>query len=360
MSSTTTSPTLTFPHAELTKIAGEPTNTAIKLLKKEIYANARAIPSTRGGGGHGHLGLVMPPADYLTLAGQAFDLPAHPGAAPAHAAGATQAQIAETIRLYNSTLLEISVASTAKQSMKKQLLEAVDHLYLAELEDDVFGYSEVTIAQMITHLEATYGTITREELEKNRNSIATAWTLDDPIPSLWERLKEIKRISIAGNDELSDTTLIELTFLMFEKTGVFTTACDTWRVKPAGEKTMANFKTHFNAENKERLRKLTAAQAGFHGANHVDPVASDPPSPPVTPPAPAANSTTVTPPPQVITNDGIKMYYCWTHGLGTNPNHTSPTCQHKAEGHKDDATVSNMQGGSNTIMTRRGRRRAQE
>ena len=112
MSSTTTSPTLTFPHAELTKIIGEPTNTSIKLLKKEIYANASAIPSTRGGGGHGHLGLVMPAASYLALAGQAFDLPTQPGVAPAHAAPCyAGADRAENIRIYNAMLLEISVAT---------------------------------------------------------------------------------------------------------------------------------------------------------------------------------------------------------------------------------------------------------
>jgi len=44
-----TAPTLAFPHLALTKIIGQPTNTSITLLTREIYANARTIPSLQGG-----------------------------------------------------------------------------------------------------------------------------------------------------------------------------------------------------------------------------------------------------------------------------------------------------------------------
>jgi len=56
---------LNFLHPQLMPIVGTPTNSSLKLLTKEVYANARAIPSTCGGGGHGHLGLVMPIAKLL-------------------------------------------------------------------------------------------------------------------------------------------------------------------------------------------------------------------------------------------------------------------------------------------------------
>jgi len=58
----------------------------LRLLTKEIYANAHAISSTRSGDSHGHLGLVMPVAAYLIVAGMAFQLPVHPGLVPQHAA----------------------------------------------------------------------------------------------------------------------------------------------------------------------------------------------------------------------------------------------------------------------------------
>ena len=86
----------TFPLPELTKMQGKPTNSSIKLLKKELYANARAINSEHGGGAHGHLGLVLPAAQYTLLTGGTFFLlPAHPGPTVVHAPHATAAQITE-------------------------------------------------------------------------------------------------------------------------------------------------------------------------------------------------------------------------------------------------------------------------
>jgi len=72
-------------------IVGTPTNTSLKLLTKEIYANAHAIPSTCRGSRHGHLDLIMRVAEYIIAAGMAFQLPAHPGPVHMHATGANAA-----------------------------------------------------------------------------------------------------------------------------------------------------------------------------------------------------------------------------------------------------------------------------
>ena len=71
----TTTQTLAWPLQTLTPIEGKPNNAALKQLQREIYANTRAIPSTRGGGQHGHLGKVMEPGAYTTLTGAAWTPP---------------------------------------------------------------------------------------------------------------------------------------------------------------------------------------------------------------------------------------------------------------------------------------------
>ena len=367
---TSSTSTLTFPHPKLTPIIGTPNNTALKHLTKELYANARAIPSTRGGGGHGHLGLVMPAAEYMVVTGVAFQLPAHPGPGPVHIGAPNAATRQETIRAYDANLKELMLATTVKEEIKKQLLEAVDRLYLATLDDDTFGFAEVSIAAMIAHLRTNYGPITRSTLETNRASITSVWTPDDPIETLWERLREIQRISVEGGDPLTDSAIRDLTFIMFETTGVFTTACDTWRIKPVANQTLIEFRQHFTDENKERLRKLTVAQLGYHSANATATLAqlniNDEPTlhsanaasivrttqPPLPIPRISNNAT-----PHVITDDGIQMFYCWTHGLGFNRTHTSATCANPSDGHCISATATNMQGGKNTIQARGYRRR---
>ena len=388
MSGTSDKPTpFTFPHTTLTKIVGKPTATALTILKQQIYANARSVASTRGGGQRGHLGLVMTVAEYTALpnvgAANAFALPAHPGPTPVIPNGATQAQIVEANRQYNATLAELALADQVRTQLKNLIFQAVEDRYTAVLKDEVFGYADVEIHAIITHLVDEYGQLTRDDLETNRESIKTCWNPDEPIEDLWIRLQEIRRISIRGNDEITANTLMELTFKMFENTGVFADACVLWENRPEADRTYANLVTFFTEWNKIRIRKLTARQAGFHGANAttvattptrgatnameglsvLSPMTGSDNSGTTETAAAASSGNTSTSSPHVTTNDGLLMYYCHTHGLGTNANHTSATCNRPAEGHQREATVSNMMGGNNKIMTggiRRPRRRQQQ
>ena len=127
---------LTFPHPVLTPVNGPPTNSSLQLLKKELYANAMAIHSTRGGGHFGHLAIVMANADYTALTGQAFIAPIHPGNAPIHAVAATNAQIMETNRQFLADHSEHKLFLMVSQELKKQLLAAITTIYLLLLQHE--------------------------------------------------------------------------------------------------------------------------------------------------------------------------------------------------------------------------------
>jgi hypothetical protein len=155
----------------------------------------------------------------------------------------------------------------------------------------------------------------------------------------------------AADQPITDSAAICLTLPVFEMTGVFASAVDKWgHNKPITDQTLANFKTNFNFENKERLRsKLTAQTAGFHGPNQAAVIPSSPtPAPAVEFAATPGQHNPPAPPAVAINN--IKIYYCWTHGLGKqSATHTSTTCANPGEGHKHDATILNMMGGNNRI-----------
>jgi len=111
-------------------------------------------------------------------------------------------------------------------SNQKQILLAIDCLYLVALEHDDFGFAEVTLVAMLAHLQTTYGWLTRAALKTNRASIATIWTPDDLIETLWEKLHEIQCVAAAGGKLFADISIVELAFVMFKDTRVFTTACN--------------------------------------------------------------------------------------------------------------------------------------
>jgi len=118
--------------------------------------------------------------------------------------------------------------------------------------------------------------------------------------------------------------------------------------------TLIEFCKHFTNENKEHPCKLTTAQLGYHSANITMAVAqlslNSVPAAHSANAAIATSMTTLPAPmprapsgtPYAITDDGIHMFYCWTHGLGFNHTHTSATCANAADGHCKTATATNM------------------
>eukprot|EP00957_Ditylum_brightwellii_P141656 10791789-Ditylum_brightwellii.AAC.1 len=48
-----------FPYKALPRCNGEPNNEYIHDVMMALYANAAVVPTTLGGGAHGHIGLVM-------------------------------------------------------------------------------------------------------------------------------------------------------------------------------------------------------------------------------------------------------------------------------------------------------------
>lgn len=334
--------TIPFPHPELTRIDGKPTNSGLQSIQRELFTNARSVVSARGGGVNGHLAILMSPVAYLARAGIAFEPPHHPGPAPVHANGATAGQIAETNRQYASILQEHALYHQVSVELKKQLLAAVQPAYIRALEDVDFGFADVTPFMLLAHLHSTYGVLTPQDLELNRLTLTQPWNPEAPIEELWLRIKEARRVAATANDTITETTAINLTLTMMETTGLLPDATRIWRLHPLAEWTLERFTTEFTNANAERLRQVTARMGGYHSSNAA-----------TVPPEKHNGAATNAHIPK-INSDEISLYYCWTHGLGPSRTHTSATCANRAPGHVTTATASNTQGGNNTfIATRR-------
>jgi hypothetical protein len=163
-----------------------------------------------------------------------------------------------------------------------------------------------------------FGEVTRDDIVANQSILSTPWNPDDPIVDVWNRIAKAREFAAFAQEPISEGTAITLTLYEFEKVGVMATATEAWRNLPREQQTLAQFKLHFNRAEEARARLLTAKTAGYHGAN-------------------AANGTptpTTMQPPKAKANNNVFVYYCWTHGVGFNKEHTSATCQRKGDNHK--------------------------
>jgi hypothetical protein len=92
------------------------------------------------------------------MAGVAFTNPIHPGIYPAdlatNAAAGTQAR--EEAK-HKELLSKYKIFKGVKQALKDIILEAVEHDYLLDIEDDTLGFLNQTPRQMIDQLKVRGG-----------------------------------------------------------------------------------------------------------------------------------------------------------------------------------------------------------
>ena len=341
---TTNTPTESYPHPELTPIApgAKPDFASLKVIHQELNANAMSIPSTRGGGQHGHLAITLNDADYLAINNAiAWINPVHPGPAPVHAPGASGPQITEVNRAYKADLEEYQLYSTVIATLKKQLIAAIPETYIKAMKDDLIGYANVNVRELLEHLDTTYGVVTSDDLQDNEDAMDKVWSPTQPLEDLWNQILACKKYA-EPHDPISDKKMIRSAIANLESSGVFSHGLTKWREKDTATQTWTNLLTHFAKQDKERQRKLTAGDAGYAGAVLRD-----------TTNVPSNNPASTKKP----TAEGITgMAYCWSHGLSVNLAHDSKTCSNRQPGHRAEATLFNMLGGCCVIKRKFGER----
>lgn len=339
-----------FPHQELSPVTStndRPDYASLVLLRQEIYANALAIPSTRGRGTDGHLDLVTTDTKYMAITTHAKTPPANPGPNPADPPRMetrdtphTSQEFAEARRTHARDLLEFRTYVTVESLLKRLILKAVPSTFTYELADIELGYAQVSTLQVLEHLYLSYGSVSGDELLKNMENLSRQWAPDQQLEDLWVQIRQCQAYA-AAFDPITDKTIVRLTIDNLEKSGVFTQALHDWRQRPDPEHTIPNMKTAFNKANKDRLRSLNSSTAGFAGAASTNSNKEN-----ALPPHKLSGSKPDGPSP----SNPMGFHYCWTHGLFVSKdNHNSKTCRTRAPNHQENATAFNMMGGNNII-----------
>ena len=246
----------------VTKIHGQPTSHDLTNLEKEIISILANIPTTLGGGNHGHVGVIMEPTDYSTMTGGiAFVNPANPGIYPTglalNAAAGTRAR---EEAIHKELIAQFETLEGVKLGTKDLILEAVDNEYLSEIEHDTLGYLNQTPRQMIEHLLTRGGALDFADTKDLLAERDGEWNVTENPQIYFNRvekaIKGLRRNGITSDlNERRDIALFQL-----KATGEFDPAVREWEAKPAADKTWANIKTFISAEyaKENKQNKLSA------------------------------------------------------------------------------------------------------
>ena len=120
-----------------------------------VKANASSVISNLGGAQHGHLGLVIPDAEYDGIKGYTYNKLSHPG----------DLKIGKNTPLYEAIIMrELQIkklnlfreAASIETTTKSQIVAAINSIYLKELKNSTTETIEETISQILMHLFQQY------------------------------------------------------------------------------------------------------------------------------------------------------------------------------------------------------------
>ena len=217
--------TQAFPKPTLTRIDGEPNREQLVHLHRQLCKNASKISSNAGGGRYGHLALTLTAGEYAARTGHAFLAPTNPGAFPPHPAlGATAEQIALQLRRFKQEQLIYKTYTNVADALKNQLANAVDEVYLKEIDDDLIGFANVSVREMLQHLYDYHGHIDEVDLEANNLKMMKAYDADTPIVLLYAQLENGRDFAQTAGMVISGDMLVTKGVTLLSNTGMYTDA----------------------------------------------------------------------------------------------------------------------------------------
>ena len=326
-----------------------------KTIRNKIVAYLKAQHSSRGGGQHGHIKIICGTDDalYNRLTNNAPDFapPTDPGTGPNVPAGATQHQLVELYSTWQVLQTDYLRYIAIEEAVKRSILTHIHDCHYHELCHHEHEYANVSAAQFHAHFALGHDAPDDEALTENRKKLYEPHDLADPVRLTLMNKKKCQAFAVGTLDAISDGNLIQAVLSAFKDTGDkhFVKAVRDYGERNQAAKTWDNLKS--DLVNAEKLRKNdpeTSKEAGYANA------ATTTMGETTNETAAAATADTNKTKPGTV-KIGKRFYgYCFTHGLTSNPNHTSATCKYPCDTHKKEATLDNMMGGLPKINVPRG------
>jgi hypothetical protein len=118
---------------------------------------------------HGHLFLSTLTERFTALNNNvASAIPDMPPVNPVLPDNPTGPVIIEANRVHTAAILAYNLMRSVQTDLRNQLLKAANDTYFEELEDLEYGYTQVSVHALVTHLLDNYGEYTKSDGEELR------------------------------------------------------------------------------------------------------------------------------------------------------------------------------------------------
>jgi hypothetical protein len=160
---------------EIPTIDGQPTDEDLNLLAKELTNAAGSVATQNGGGEHGHVGMVVEEAEYITFSNaERFLVPTNPGPYPTTVDPdkiIRERQLAE----HKAEVVEYETYLGVENYLRRMIVKSLDHEWLAKVESEKMGFNHLSAKTLMTHLRNVGGSLDHMDVTELISNIQKPW-----------------------------------------------------------------------------------------------------------------------------------------------------------------------------------------
>ena len=243
---------------------------SVKEMNDELTGNAFTIQTNLGCGTVGYSRLTLTPAVFANISITAFVAPPNPGVQALIPVNSTAIQITAINRAFDTAQSVYQAYVTVGNALKKQLLAAVEDIYICSLKQPYVAYGNVTVLQLLTHLYTTYARISPSDLAKNNLLMIRDYDPNLPIEFLFKQIEDATAYADHGGAPLSPVQIVNSAYALVFKTGIFADDCKEWQRLAAPARTWIAFKAKFALAHQEWRESQTNTAGNTYGANNME------------------------------------------------------------------------------------------
>ena len=276
----------------LTRVVGRPTRRNVNTSRNEIAAGYARATTTHSsfplGSRFGFAAAVIKAPKYISLhnaaaaniagvadlaAGWTFVHPTRPKLYPTVAANASDNTRRKKEMEQKELVGEWDTFDGYEEAHKMELIDAYDPAYLASLKHDIFGFSQVTVSEMLDHLESKCLALTNREKATKLDEAKIKWDQDDDIATFFEKLDKMEE-ELRDDYGITWPTQLKITHAIEEMydSELFTEDhMMDWEDKPDADKTWVHLQAYFGTIYKklQRYKGATSKRHGYESAANV-------------------------------------------------------------------------------------------
>ncbi len=161
---------------EITKIDRQPKDEDLNLLTKELTNAAGSVATQNGGREHGHVGMVIDNAEYVTFSknGTRFLVPTNPGPYPTTVDPdkvIRERQIAE----HKAECIEYETYLSIENYLCRMIVKLINYKWLAKIESETMGFNHLSPKALLSHLRNVGGSLDHMDVTELISNIQKPW-----------------------------------------------------------------------------------------------------------------------------------------------------------------------------------------